>query len=948
MGDASWFSLVVRFVRADPLRRPARLLLWGGVGWGLADTYAGLTAGGPWTLTLLVLWGAAVGGAGSLACGLGGGAGLLLQGVAPTAVLWWFVPLVLVFGIVQWSLAEAVSSRRTGEVVLVITGYGLDEPGHRLPRLVRWLAHGALVVPLVLWAREPALSSLAVLGLVGLMHQQFLRATRSLSRYRRMEVEVSALAWVTGAALLALSPVGEAVAGLGREPLSEVLAGYLLVTGALSVALTVCTRFCERAFVSITGPPQGRHRTVFGAAYGFLLLPAWLGALALTVRPGTAGPAGPLAFAIALHVLFLALFMKRPCVLLYRLDASLFMRYTNQGDEEWLHKAWRYDATHGRGGTLDLTLVQVLNESAARISQGTFIPPAPEHWENFLGGTVRPVELSVHWSDKAVRLLNLTAPDEGAPREVRLEHRACRINCLTTLGYTYLLHGCPEDGQRALRDAAELCRRAGLPNIRVQIAKDAWLAGLDIGLDGLDPLQDALLSPHVVPALRARMLIEVGSFLHVRGDPRLDSFVDRMSRVPFHPERAGAEKIHQLRDTVTITAAGIGGRFPSSPSDLDVFTRGAEMIREQVPGNARIRAFVSGVVDGMLDVPGRRAIRSGVAQLRSGDPERGADILYRTALRLARRGLGAVAAELLELSGEVFAPGDPRRLACLEQAIALRDDDRTHMLGGDARIAYASTTEPLYEDVVGLLVDGAGDGVRAFDLVERARSRELVNLLGERVPRPELDGLDDVVAAMIRRERAAEEVGRSRARIGRAYLAPHRYPGTPPDDEDGWSPGLAWATAVDTATEAQRELFATMERLTAAGLDEEALELVWQLAREATAERSLRVEARRMRMAVDRAGPLRARRLARDRQLAVWDALADHGGRAAEYVALRRGTPLTFAQVRTLLVDAGSAGQDAQGSAAGEEVGGTGPDDRDDHGVAPEVQDEHVGDGRAG
>ncbi|MBW5481832.1 hypothetical protein [Streptomyces bambusae] len=949
MGDDSWFSLAVRYARTSPLRRLARLLLWGCAGWVLSDAYVELTAGGPLTLTLLVLFGAAIGGVGSVACGIGGGAALLLQGVPPAALLWWFLPLVLVFGIVQLTLAEAVSSRRTGEVVLLVTGYGLDEPGRRLPRLVEWLAHGALAVPLVLWARQPALSSLVILGLAGVMHQQFLKAVRSLSRYRRMEVQVSALSWITCAALLALSPVGAVIAERSPERLFVVLV-YLLVAGALSGALTVCIRFCERAFISVVGSPQVRHRTVFSAAYGFLLLPAWLGALTLTARPGTATAetAQTLGLAVALHLLFLALFMKRPCVWLHRLDASLFVRYTNQGDEEWLQKTWRYDATHGRKGKPDLTLVKVLDESAARISQGTFIPPAPEHWNSFMNGK-RSVELSVHWTDKAVRLLNLTAPAKDAAREVRLEHRACRIGCLTTLGYAYLLHGYPEDGQRALLDAAELCRRAGLANIRVQIAKDAWLAGLDIGLRDLRPLEDALMSPHVVPALRARMMIEVGSLLYAWKDPRLDAFLDRMSRIPFHPESAGAEKIQQVRHTVTITAAGIGGRFLSSPDDLDVFVRGAEVFREQVPGNVRMRAFVSGVLGGMLDVPGSRAIRWGVVQLGSGVPERGAEILYRTALRLVRRGLGAVAAELLELSGEAYARTDPRRaLACLQQAVALRDDGRTNVLGGEQRIAYSATTEPLYQEVVGLLVEEAADPVKAFDLVERARSRDLVDLLGERVPRPELDGLTDVVAAMLRVERAAEEVERSGSRIGRAYVVPRRYGATPSRDEDGWSPGLRWAEAMDAATAAQRELFETMKDLEGAGLDEEALDLVWLLGREAVAERSLHVEARRMRVAVDRAGPLRARRRARDRQLAVWDALADHGGRAAEYVALRRGTPITFAQVRTLLAEAGSAGQGAKGAAPGEEVGGAGPDDRDDHGVSSEVQDQHVGDDRAG
>ncbi|WP_285549234.1 hypothetical protein [Streptomyces lavendulae] len=904
------------------------------MGWGLGGAYAGLGAGGPLMPALLVLLGAAVGGVGSLACGVGGGAGLLLRGVPPAAVLWWFLPLVLVFGVVQWSLASAVSSRRTGEVVLLVTGYGLDEPGYRLPRLVRWLAHGALAVPVVLWLRAPELSSLVVLGPVGVMHQQFLKATRSLCRYRRMEVQVSALAWVSFASLLALSPVGAVVAERSRGGFSAVL-GYLLAAGALSGALAVCARFCERAFVFVVGSPQVRHRSVFSAAYGFLLLPPWLGSLALTARPGT-GSAQTLGLAVALHLLFLPLFMKQPCVWLYRLDASLFVRYTNQGDEEWLHKTWRHDATQGRKGGLDLTLVKVLDESAARISQGTFIPPAPRHWENFRNGTVRHVELSVHWTDRAVRLLNLTAPAKDSAEEVRLEHRACRIGCLTTLGYTYLLHGYPEDGQRALLDAAELCRRAGLANIRVQIAKDAWLAGLDIGLSGLETLEDALTSPHVVPALRARITIEVGSLLHLWKDPRLDAFVDRMSRVPFHPRKDGAEKIRQVRHTVTITAAGIGGHFVAAPDDLDVFTRGVELISEQVPGNARIRAFVSGVLTGMLDVPGRRSIRAGVAQLGSRVPERGADLLYRTARKLVRRGLGAVAAELLELSGEVFARTDPRRaLACLELALALRDDDRTNILDREARIAHARTTEALYEDVVGRLVDdaAAADEVKAFDLVERARSRDLVNLLGERVPQPELDGLPEVVAAMLGVERTAEEVERARARIGEAYVDPRRSRVTSSRDEDGWPPGLRWAKAVDAATAAERHLVETMQGLEAAGLDEEVLDLVWLLGREAVAERSLRVEAGRMRVAVDRAGPLRARRLARDRQLAAWDTLAEHGGRAAEYVALRRGAPVTFAEVRTLLAGAGSAGQGVQRSAPGEEVGGAGPEDRDDHGV---------------
>ncbi|MEU8401763.1 hypothetical protein AB0C28_41795 [Nonomuraea sp. NPDC048892] len=921
MEDDSWPTVLLRFLRVNLLLRLTRFCLWLAVGWALAGPFEVAAKDGAF-LVLVALSGAAVGAVGSLACAFGATSAFLWHGAEPLVLLWWLVPFVVVYAIVQLRLSTVVSDERTDMVFFAISGLALFR--HRrsslVARLTLILGYAVLAVPLwVLWEHKVTGGAWTAAALAAIQHVWFFRATGRLSRYRRTEARVSSVSWVVFCALLALSPVGRGFVQLWRERVPGTAAGvaiYLVLAIALAAALNGYLRLSERSYLSLRAAPQLRHRMAFVAVYGFLFLPVWFCTLSVAVHASASALSGTFALAVGAQVLFASAWLSGPSERLHRLDASLFMRYEEEGQRDTARQVWLAEVTRGPRGRPNFTLVRVLADSAVRICLGTFIPPPPRQWETLESGLAPRVELAVHWIDEATTLLNMIKlPSGGA--DFRTEYYAHRIQCLLALNCAYTLHGYPEDARRALLEAVEMCRRADMPNLRAMFTRDAWAAGQDF--DPVDPaeVETVMSDQRIDPLVRARIMIDVKSLLCAQGRrERAVRFLANVAGTPYLPDGTGNDRIVRvvgpLRATqVRVVTKGLDMTIPSLPADLSVLELGGKAV-DDIESPLGHRELLAAVLMGRLRVRGARGIKAGMTLLARGAAGRGVGLLLSAADRLLRRGLDAVALEVLEQGGTAVKQFDAQMaLACLEPASRIRDRHREYLMDAKHRLAYAATTEPLYEDVIGLLVATAqpSELIQAFDLVEKARSRDLVDLLGQTVPRPADDGVPEVTVRLLRAEKAAQRVVESRARLGDAYreaVGRDRWP-TPHRDDPEETAGWMWAKDLDAAMSARRHALLELQRLRDSSAEPRAIYLAWLFAQEALAEHRLRVEARRMRTARDKTGPLRGRRQAKDQQEQIWHQLAQQGGRAAEYVALRSGAPVTFDEVRALLAQSSSA-----------------------------------------
>ncbi|GHH69833.1 hypothetical protein GCM10017673_20940 [Streptosporangium violaceochromogenes] len=838
-------------------------MVWGAAGWFLADPYATLAAEGTGPLLLAALTGAAVGAVGSLGCALGGGGAMLLHGVGPLTILWWWGPLVLVLGALGAArIAPALRARRGPAGV---TGL---------------VAAAAVAVPVAVWAhRSGEVAGLlpCLLPVCGL-HLDFLRRARALGRHRRAETHLSMIAWPLFLLLLALSPVGASAAALWRDRLPSVPLGaaFLLVAGvALTTLLKGCTRLAERA-PPVRGPLAGRYRQVFSSAYG---LTAGLPLFAFTA--GAAHRQEELVLAAALGVpvwMVLGGPLGRAFTCLHRAEAALQVRY-DEGAVDTARRTWAQDTARRRGAGPP-PLVVALLDNAGRAAAGASVPPPVSHLEPFDGDDTHPVELALGWIDEAELLLELlrgkTPPGRAAAGEgTDRAHDLHRVACARLRGAAYRLHGYPEDAERALREAAGLCGAAGLVNLRALFTLEAHAAGPRAPETAAE-LAETLETDGLFPAVRRRVATALARDLHGRGErAALNDLLWRTAEAlgprAGSPRPGPGEETFHARGTVGRVSCGrMSVTFPVRPEERRLFETGAAALADRPPAGGA-RGLPVGLLDGAVDLPERHRITRGLALVSRGLP--GAVTMEKAARGLRRRRLDALAMEVwTELGFSAVSPHS--RLRFFEEALAIGNAIRAGLLSGDHRLGVLAGTEPPYEPMVELLAGqgagsaGAGGGtgghphpVRAFDLVQEARARALTGALGERVPRPALPRLAEAVAASRRlREAGDAEVAEAHAALAR-----------------------------------------TWEEITRSCAGARTLGLVRLFCAEILTEDEYHRASRGLRSGHGRAAAFRARRRARRDLERLWDELGRQGGEAAEYVALRRGTPATHAEVRHLL-----------------------------------------------
>lgn len=128
----------------------------------------------------------------------------------------------------------------------------------------------------------------------------------------------------------------------------------------------------------------------------------------------------------------------------------------------------------------------------------------------------------------------------------------------------------------------------------------------------------------------------------------------------------------------------------------------------------------------------------GVSYLRSGDPARA--LVWLDQARMLRDSLGIPtlrAESLVQIASAARMEGDLRRAeAAAIEAIQLVDALRASVFERELRTSYAETIQRYYSDAVEILVEmhrrwpSEGYAARGFELVERARARDLVESAG--------------------------------------------------------------------------------------------------------------------------------------------------------------------------------------------------------------------------
>jgi CHAT domain-containing protein len=197
-----------------------------------------------------------------------------------------------------------------------------------------------------------------------------------------------------------------------------------------------------------------------------------------------------------------------------------------------------------------------------------------------------------------------------------------------------------------------------------------------------------------------------------------------------------------------------------------------------VPGPHRLPDFPKA-----LDFPGRRLTIRGLNQLNAGDAAGAIPVLLDGAERAARDGhLNWVVQAHAGLVDAYLDQADPGA-AYRHVRLALRAREQIHerVLDPDDRIDVAGRTSDLYAIGVHLLVI-AGDQeltgedwpmqpyAEALMLVERARSRVFLQMLGEALPLPAEPSVRAFVAAERAAYQAFQEAGPDRVRQARAHL----------------------------------------------------------------------------------------------------------------------------------------------------------------------------------
>jgi hypothetical protein len=873
-----------------------RLVFWFAAGWLLAGAVAHPAGATGWGLLLGAA--VAVGLTGNAAAAVGGGAGLLVHGA---------------------------DGRITAIVVLAVLGTVVGTAAI-LRRLPSWVPTrvGTLVAVTAVAFGHGAVGVLAagILAVADLVFRTV--ATVTLSQQRRREVAFGAVAWIAGAAVLAHGPAGTAFV----QSWSDLIDCAAVLVAAIVIALlgfNLYTRVLLYRLPRVVLSPRRRVRMVFTVAYGPVFGVLWFAVFASTVfypDPRVAGASALVAAGILILLTAGGLAMTvGQAFRTKRVDAS-YLRLGGVLLDYLAARLVEFEAlTHARGTGPELGEVrrEWVEDAAGNLSRvGVGLPLAllgiarrllvgdlPSPVMSWLPRAypLLPTILIRELCERADGLLDLLGePSADASEQMRKawdDVYAARVSATNLFGLAALLQGHVEDAAAAFARGAGIARDAGLTDLRC-IMLVQRLAALGTPEEpAAGELARAVVDPRVVDPLRRQIRLTLAGLYAIAGDR---ANAQRVLDLPDPAPADGEPVANQPDRLVKRREPGVGGRYVMALQYGDVWVQ-VPTLESTDAGVARVAAILERGLAG-LDEFGTALLHTGVlrnvvwdalplneqpqimaalSKLEGADPASGGRALRDVADRLARRGLTVLAAELLEAAGDRLAVAHPAQAVdAFTRARTTRDGLRGTLLDSSLRVTVSATAERAQRQLIGLLaaqpgrcVAGAGSAaVVAFDEVEAARNRAMLDLLGERVPRPPLPGLAEAIRLRVRLqriERALSRYGRRGVPLGTTWRRARLFYGK--------------CFQLAAAHKAWR-VYLRGQR--AAGRDDEVLRL---LATEVLAERAAAAEP---------AGSS-DHLTARENVWRCWEKLAKADGPAAEYAALRMGRPLTFREVRALL-----------------------------------------------
>jgi hypothetical protein len=770
------------------------------------------------------------------------------------------------------------------------------EPGVRLAEA---FGLAVLAVPFYAFAvvRDGTELELLWLVILGLIHVRFFIDTADLSRYRRQEVRVSTVAWVLSIWLLSAGTPGEAMAKILHVPNNGAFWSLVQLCAA-TLALLAVFGLQSRAFRTLAlgwfKRPRARVRFGFASAYGVVLGVAWFGVLAW-VAHGQGPDPFPVSWFVLLMLVGYPLTRRWIVRQLYQFDAALYARSFGRARTD-LRNVWSYDVYVSPTAPPNYRLVRSLAELGIDFVQGRPLLPTVGYYGEMIEGRLNQKDAAAAWVHDAFQLLNQREPpvSDYSPqaRKWRQYHYMSRALCYDALGRVHRFTGYIEDASVAYLRAAEMCRRVNASNTAAIMLINAQLT-LDVAAsDVLVELKRAMSEPGIVPALRRRLIVLAAVAHHRAGDRAgcarlIESAPTLLDRFRTSGPEADGEKVRvrkvDQQVVVTVGGAVVVGFY--SDEDSAILEEGLSYLDSRSIASEQF-PLIRSVWHGAVEVPRRRCVVRGLRAAESGRPRRGVVWLNFAIRGLERRAVYALSVELREYLGLHLVDVDPAQaLHHLSAAMDIREASRHRVVADRRRAALGGTFQQLYDAVMAILARH-GDvlaprlpdplPITALWFAEAARSRSLVDLLGETMRYPMSEELLQLL--------------RLRSRVRRLHESSARGPRRDPSSGNGerWSFGQY--------TQAMEDVRTFLADATRRGLPEEQL---IALAEEAEARQRYRKAKRLMRP--DDPATWGTVRQSRDELERCLQQLLHVGGTTAQYASVRLGAPIEYAEVRELL-----------------------------------------------